>query len=374
MMMPIRIVLLLILLVSPLATALPSRRVATRRTLFRSKQRNKCHGTHLSFRKPARDACSQWFNDDSSLQTCFNHATAGMTNPSLHIAVDNTVVLQISATSKTAANPKRQGNGGGWWWPESSPLRGAPERQGWRICNYERHVGQGRACYEAVRDQVLSWEFQTPLVGIVAVEHRPRHRRPAWTLRQETNPRGGFDIVHTGSSNGDDDTDPHAWRSTASAIRMGGDPQRLATYSRCLPLWWGGRAALWCTNPVQVVYDIVDQRGPSTTYTSSAYATTTGHWLAGEERLTVALRDEDGQVQVQLVSYSKPKSILTALTWPLVQRMQERFFESQLQWLQNVAKSAASVASPHDNHLTQPLTYNPMPQAMPLPKVSSESI
>jgi hypothetical protein len=96
--------------------------------------------------------------------------------------------------------------------------------------------------------------------------------------------------------------------------------------------------------------------------------------LAGEERLTVALRDEDGQVQVQLVSYSKPKSILTAMTWPLVQRMQQRFFESQLQWLQNVATSAGPPASPDDNHFTLPLIYSPMPQTLPLSKVSSEPI
>lgn len=370
-MLLIRIAALFIVLASP-AFALPSRRVAIRRTLFRSKQRANCHGTHLSFRKPTSDACAEWFHDtDASFQTCFNHKTAGMTNPSLHIAVDNTVVLQISANSKSnpTANPKRQR----WWWPESSPLGERLASQSWRICHYQRQVGHGRACYEAVRDQVLAWEFATPLVGIVPVEHRPRHPRPVRTLRQETNARGGYDIIHTGTC--DDDTNPHTWRSTASAMRLGGDAQRLATYSRCLPPWWGCRTGLWCTNPVQVVYDVVDQRGPSTTYTSSAYATTTGHWLAGEERVTVALRDEDGHVQVQLVSYSKPNKLLTALTWPLVRRMQERFFESQLQWLQEVATSATTAAVPLDgNHLTQPLIYNAIPQAEPLLQLSSELI
>ena len=362
----IRMAVLFLLLASPVF-ALPSRRVATRRTLFRSRPKKHCHGTRLSFRKPTSSACAEWFHDtDSSFQSCFNHKTAGMTNPSLHIAVDNTVVLQISANSKSnpISNPKRKG----WWWPESYPL-GAPPAANWRICHYQRQVGYGRACYEAVRDQVLAWEFATPSVGMVAVEQEPRRR--GRTLRHEINPRGGYESVHTS----DDDTNPHTWRSTASAMRLGGDAQRLVTYSKCLPLGWGGKAALWCANPVQVVYDIVDQRGPSTTYTSSAYATTTGHWLAGEERLTVALRDEDGKVQVQLVSYSKPKSLLTALTWPLVHRMQERFFQSQLQYLQDVATSAAAVAEPpYENHSMMPLTYNPIRQAAPLLQLSSEPI
>ena len=162
--------------------------------------------------------------------------------------------------------------------------------------------------------------------------HRHHHHPTATTITPASMAR------RTRVSSYFDDCNPYDWRSTASALRVGGIAQRFITYTRCC----GG--LLWCSNPVQVLYDIVDQRGPSATYTSSAYATTKGHWLAGEERLTVALRDYDGQVQVQLLSYSKPNTIWTQLTWPLVKRMQTQFFESQLQCLHDVASKAAAAS------------------------------
>ena len=428
---------------------------------------NHRQGSRLSFQKPTSETSAQCFDDSddwyhpaatttairfstasspSSSSSCFNHNTAGMTNPALHIAVDDTVVLHVSSSKTDDTNPKMTNTNTAspvsssyrCWWPQSSSLATETDasttssipttpltptmtrtpNKHWRIVQYQRHLGYGRACYDAVRDQLLSWEFATPTQGIVAVppplrrRHYQRNHPTATTSGPTTTTTTTTTIPHrtktssssrrrndldrtpatrtaadatdwtdvdrshdyyeyaddVTSSDGPydhryclptsataataispaslarrtrvyDDCNPYDWRSTASALRVGGIAQRFITYTRCC----GG--LLWCSNPVQVLYDIVDQRGPWTTYTSSAYGTTKGHWLAGEERLTVALRDADGQVQVQLLSYSKPNTIWTKLTWPLVQRMQTQFFESQLQCLHDVATAATAAAA-----------------------------
>lgn len=80
--------------------------------------------------------------------------------------------------------------------------------------------------------------------------------------------------------------------------------------------------------------------GPGTTYTSTAYATLKGHWLSGEERVTVALRDGvHGDVDVEIVSFSRPAPTLAGkLIWPFVGRRQRDFFERQLQALEQVSR------------------------------------
>merc|ERR1712071_724846 len=62
--------------------------------------------------------------------------------------------------------------------------------------------------------------------------------------------------------------------------------RKLVTMSRI-----GGKSSIWAMNPCVVVYDLVDCRGKDMIYTSTAYATLQGHLLAGEERVTVAIRD-----------------------------------------------------------------------------------
>ena len=90
-----------------------------------------------------------------------------------------------------------------------------------------------------------------------------------------------------------------------------------------------------------VVYDVMDQRGPSTTFSSTAYATMKGHLLRGEERVTVALRDGSQAVDVEIVSISKAGPSLKAKTiWPFCGKMQNAFFESQLEHLHQVGASA----------------------------------
>ena len=85
-----------------------------------------------------------------------------------------------------------------------------------------------------------------------------------------------------------------------------------------------------------VVYDVVDQRAPDgqTTFTSTAYATLKGHFLRGEERVTVALRDGSQDVEVEILSISRPgPGIVGKTLWPFIGKMQSKFFQQQLHHL-----------------------------------------
>ena len=88
----------------------------------------------------------------------------------------------------------------------------------------------------------------------------------------------------------------------------------------------------------------------STTYTSTAYGTGYGHWLCGEERVTVCYRhptilDDNhttGCVDVEIVSYSQPNmhSFMGRLVYPIIRPLQQSFFVSQMKYLQNIAQTA----------------------------------
>jgi hypothetical protein len=124
---------------------------------------------------------------------------------------------------------------------------------------------------------------------------------------------------------------------TASGLRLPLLPARFQWMVPCL----------YAINPVAVVYDLVDERGPATTYSSTAYATVKGHLLRGEERVTVALRDS-GQVDVEIISFSKPAaSVKGRLVWPVIGGMQQTFFEQQMSSLERVAETQGELES-HD--------------------------
>jgi uncharacterized protein (UPF0548 family) len=88
---------------------------------------------------------------------------------------------------------------------------------------------------------------------------------------------------------------------------------------------------------------ILLRSGPGTTYTSTAYATLRGHLLRGEERVTVAFRDDSGFVDVEILSYSKPaESFKAKCAWPFIGNMQQTFFQHQLDFLEQVAQPPAT--------------------------------
>ena len=308
----------------------------------------------------------------------FNHATAGMTDPSLHISVDNQVVRLISTSTSSSSSSSTSNNTSKkkktTWWPESSSSNTARETGGWRVLEYKARVGHGRNCYEAVRDKLLAWEFEADnnkrgIVAIIMEEQQQQSSSSSTPIRQESS-HYGYDVVHTGPPNHDN---PAHWRSTDSALCVGGEKQRLATFTKC-------GIFFWCVNPVKVVYDVIDQRaGPSNNdstnasclYSSSAYATTAGHWLVGEERLTVALRDCDGQVHVQLLSYSKPNRLWTKMAWPMVHKMQQQFFNSQMQYLQEVASQQEERTQQQQQQQLPALISKPVPMPLQEPVLMS---
>lgn len=81
--------------------------------------------------------------------------------------------------------------------------------------------------------------------------------------------------------------------------------------------------------------------GPETTYSSTAYATLKGHLLRGEERVTVAMRDDTGFVDVEILSLSRPAgSLKSKFVWPLIGNMQQTFFQNQMNFLEQIAVPA----------------------------------
>ena len=240
-----------------------------------------------------------------------------MTNPCLHIdSQQGQNVMQVSSSLQD-------------WWPASPP------RQGWRLLKYRQRVGQGVACYDKVRDAALEWEFSDTNCGIVQVHH---HAKAEFMYQRRESRGTGYDVIHNACFGDGDLYGP----SGQNALKVWAGPggRRLATFTSL--------RNLFCVNPVTVVYDLVDQRGPGTTYTSTAYATCKGHWLQGEERVTVAHRD-GGAVDVEIVSYSKPsKSLWGRMIWPLVGPLQGHFFESQMKALENVAGQPSTSSHPTD--------------------------
>jgi hypothetical protein len=66
-----------------------------------------------------------------------------------------------------------------------------------------------------------------------------------------------------------------------------------------------------------------------------------GHWLRGEERVTVICRDGSHDVDVEILSVSRAGPSLWAKTiWPFVGTMQSTFFQ---QHLEHLARTASTV-------------------------------
>ena len=113
-----------------------------------------------------------------------------------------------------------------------------------------------------------------------------------------------------------------------------------------------------------MIYDVVDEEGEDCVFTSTAYATLKGHFLCGEERITVGMKrycephnslpiiqasninqnanqmayDDDGDVFVEILSCSTPsKGIFGNVVFRVVKNMQLRFFRDQLETLERIA-------------------------------------
>jgi len=221
---------------------------------------------------------------------------------------------------------------------------------GWRVLKYRREcVGRGQKCYETVRDAALEWEFHNSAGtrGMLPITKPQKPNTPSTKEQQSTKIAKPFPSNSSRSY--------HALSLPETA------QQDFARTKRHRPIWFGGNRSgsrsssespaggkpfvtyagqpslLWVVNPVRIVYELMDQRGPSSTYTSTAYATRRGHWLKGEERVSVVLRDGTQEVDVEIVSVSRPGTMVGKLVWPFIGPMQSSFFEDQLDALTEIA-------------------------------------
>jgi hypothetical protein len=186
----------------------------------------------------------------------------------------------------------------------------------------------------------LQWQFQhnqTRSQGILAVPPSP-------SSSSSSSSSNGCDDVNGNNDNAfclDTQASQHV-QSIWSGPHSRGS-RRLVTFTTL----GFSNSKLYTLNPVMVVYDLMDQRGPGTTYTSTAYATLKGHFLRGEERVTVALRDDSGFVDVEILSYSKPGSGIKAkLAWPMIGKLQSTFFQHQMDYFEQVAAEKVVVMPP----------------------------
>jgi uncharacterized protein (UPF0548 family) len=360
-------------------------------------------GSILTFHRPTREKIFQWFGiegeDPNHILRCmmvrkeYNHHLVGITNPFLHVAnshsgigcheLDMSLHGSWSSGSSNSPYPVVTNNQEtvpvsrvrtvdmySWWPPLQTSVNekqrnGKSERKNtrkllpfrkhreedWRILIYRKSVGNGKACYERVRDAALDWDFQSDdgCMGIIEVPvTSPNGGNSRWgQLKSSMN--GRVPVPYLGAAARrysvrpvieEDDTIPNSDNNSGVYRSLGPSSRRFVTYTTS-KLMAAFRRQLYAVNPVMVVYDLVDQRAPGTTFTSTAYATLKGHWLRGEERVTVALRDGSNEVDVEILSISRAGPSLWGKTlWPFVGNMQTKFFE---QHLDHLARTGAAV-------------------------------
>lgn len=309
-------------------------------------------GSMFSFQTPTLERVSNWFSnpwqaDPQNLRAMLkyelNHDSVGMTNPCLHIDLRDEQQLQalqddletaIPASSKTTSSTRS-------WWP--SVLLSEKKKTQWRILTYRRRVGTGAACYQRVKDAALDWEFGDEDLGMINV--------PATSTSSTSSP--SYPGQYSAHSLLADSSHQQLW--------SGPGGRRFVTYSGTTKFRFKNFQfpRIFAMNQVMVIYDLVDLRAPSTTYTSTAYATMKGHLLSGEERVTVALRDGSQAVDVEIVSVSKAgPSLPSKLLWPFIGTMQNRFFQRQLDSLEKAATTCAPCGIPSSSNNKNNFTQN----------------
>lgn len=176
--------------------------------------------------------------------------------------------------------------------------------KGWRILQFHKRVGSGKECYRQLQNAIYNWNFESckeegrKSVGILA---------PNKSVRLAASPFTSTIIPRRGL---------------------------LATFSQ-IPF-----IGSYVVNPIHVIYDITDDCKliPNCLVSSSSYATLQGHLLAGEERVSVILRDNN-DVDVEIMSFSRSAPSLNGrIVWPFIGSMQTQFFLKEMEHLMRVAK------------------------------------
>jgi len=356
--------------------------------------------TKITLRRP--DSSSAWnhlygggggrSNRDKNnfdLSVEYNHADVGITNPSIKSlclddndcnannnisinyhpnqqeivsSIDTTDAIHMSANKEATTQQYYES-----WWPSSSygsknhhlhkdlKSRQNSVTDGWRIRRYTRRVGKGDECYQRVRNAALDWEFHKDSdEGGVISNCKDDRGKNAMGIVQAIPPPPQQNDSNSRNRNGPFAALPQNTNTNVVQIWSSPGSRKLATYTEfgkirfCFSL-----PSLHVINPVAVVYDLIDQRGPGTIFSSTAYGTLGGHWLRGEERVTVAMRNCEGALQnnfdrhtrnggyvdVEILSYSRPSaSLMGRLVWPMIGNMQNAFFLNQLDFLEGIAQ------------------------------------
>ncbi|KAL9188206.1 hypothetical protein ACHAXT_006584 [Thalassiosira profunda] len=250
----------------------------------------KCR-TRFTFRRPTREGAASILCDgDGVLRVSFNHDEVGLTQP---IAGSGPFPLCRGYPTKWNLDTGNDGD-------EETRCSEA-DVNGWRVLRFRRRVGHGKHCYKRVQEAVFDWDFKAKRgkksMGIVST-FQPT------TLRHKVL----------------GDCDPSGYTPRTPRRRL------LATFTELRlprPL-----RSVFVANPVHTAYEVKDSKCiPKCLVSASAYATCKGHLLAGEERATVIWRRDSGDVEVEIVSFSRSApSLAGKLIWPLIGSMQKSFF------------------------------------------------
>jgi len=303
------------------------------------KSNRKCR-TILTFTKPDSNfVWEQFFNNNhnedgnssSSIPLAsvaeFNHNQVGITNPFVQIFYRREIrkksypkkerTKSYSNRNKATKSHHYSDDADDLWWPSSLKFNNdnnSGNSNQWRIRRYTRRIGRGEECYHCLRDAALDWEFHTTKMNDGNENNKESEKKK--TVKQHFRDMGILNAmplsehsslwdqgeeVERREGNSDNNNPSESTTTTnTNVLQVWSSPghRKLATYTqsklhllRLLPPRFS--AYVYAVNPIAVVYDLIDHRGSKTTYTSTAYGTLGGHWLQGEERVTVVLRDEE---------------------------------------------------------------------------------
>ena len=320
-------------------------------TRYKSTAKNihKRPGTRFILRFPDEDVADEmWQHMRFGDEMPFNHDCVGMTKPSnlVPTATSSPGDKKTDGAKQDAVPATGDYSLDKYCWPNSDLSDAdAKTRGGWRVIRYRSFVGHGEECYKRVSRAVLDWQF---------------------AMDQQDDPRRGGDIRKQGSTRRENRgkkamgiiraRERACGLDTKTAVRVQSIPlghggRRMATYAECrygIDIRRGLRVGLpifFAVNPVASVYDIVDERcSNGDMFTSTSYATVGDHLLAGEERVTVILRQPNGEkeakVHVEILSRSRPAPTLAGrLVWPFIGKMQSGFFKAELDHFIEVGRS-----------------------------------
>jgi uncharacterized protein (UPF0548 family) len=95
----------------------------------------------------------------------------------------------------------------------------------------------------------------------------------------------------------------------------------------------------WSVNVSRIVY--VAEPEPQISF-AFAYGTLPEHAETGEERFAVSWNQEDDSVWFDILAFSKPKSLLAQIGYPLGRRLQRRFAHDSLAAMARSVSTAKS--------------------------------